>query len=443
MRVTVLKHAERSCERGMVVVYVAIMILVLIGFAGVAIDGALLASTSQQLQNAADGAALNAVRYLESEADPDFPVTRNAAITVAQANEAAKLTVKLDANFGNSSSGDIVVGYWDASAHTFTPTLAAPNAVRVHANRTEGNTDGPLALLFGPVFGKEASSVGATSTAVVASPADPLVLILDPTGNGALHINGTNTLDVLAGKVQVNSNNDCGLSLVGTPVMSAALTRVVGGACYPDGSILGPVQESASVVPDPLANVLPTVATWNAFKTSLPMPAGENGEISSSGTFDPGYYPKGLDATSSAVIHLNPGSYMFGTKVKLAGNAFLTGSGVTLFMDKNVNVDISGSQAGMQLTPPGEASQFNGITMFTHRQSTAKSLVKLGGDGVLQLEGVVYVPKGELVMAGTPGHEIGAILAFAATNDGTTGFIITGKGVPQFSAEPPAAYLVE
>jgi Flp pilus assembly protein TadG len=443
MNINVPKNNGRSSEHGMVVVYVAIMLFVLLGLAGVAIDGALLASTSQQLQNAADSAALNAARYLESETDPNYPVTRAAAIAVAQANEAAKLSVKLDANVGNSPTGDIVIGRWDHSDHTFTPDLLSPNAVRVHANRSEGNVDGPLTMLMGSVFGKDVSNVGATSTAVVETPADPLVLILDPTGNGALHINGTNTLNVMAGKVQVNSDDDCGLSLVGTPVLLAGGTRVVGGACYPEGSIVGPVMEGASVVPDPLANVLPNVAAWNAFKSSLPMPAGASGAIDDSGTFEPGYYPDGLNATSNEEIVLKPGSYMFGDHVKLGGNAWVTGSGVTLFVDKGVSVDIAGSESGMQITPPGEGSPFYGITMFMHRQTTGKSMCKLGGDGVLNLEGVVYVPGAEVTLAGTPGHEIGAILAFTAGNQGTTGFIITGKGVPQFSGMPPAAYLVE
>jgi Flp pilus assembly protein TadG len=443
MNITVLNHTERSSERGMVIVYVAIMLFVLLGLAGVAIDGALLASTSQQLQNAADGAALNAVRYLESETDTSFPVTRDAAIAVAQANEAAKVTVKLDANYGNSSTGDIVVGYWDASSKTFTPTVSYPNAVRVHANRTAGNADGPLAMMLGPVFGKDSSNVGATATAVVATPAEALVIILDPTGHAALQINGTNSLIVQGGKIQVNSNNSCGLSLVGTPTMSAMLTSVVGGACYPDGSILGPVQENASVVSDPLADLLPTVASWNAFKGAMPLPMGPAGKIIDSGTYDPGYYPKGLNVTASGEVHLNPGSYMFGDDVKLGGSAIITGSGVTLFFDKGVGLDIAGDGAGMQCTPPGEGSQFYGITLFMHRQSTGPSLCKIAGGGVFKLEGIAYVPSAELIMGGTPGKEIGAILAFKAKTEGTTSFTITGKGVPQLTDEPPAAFLVE
>jgi Flp pilus assembly protein TadG len=435
--------AVRSRERGMVLVYVAILSLVMIGLVGLALDGALVASTAQQLQHGADAAALNAVRYVDLDTDP-FPVTRAAALSVALANQAAKVTIKLDANAANTATGDVIVGYWDAYARTFTPTTTTPNAVRVHARRTDDNVDGKLSLLFAPVFGTNASNVGVISTAVLAPPPPALVLILDPTGNDALRINGTNFLFVPSGRIHANSTSACGISLVGTPSMVALRTTVVGGACYPSGTITGgPVIEDSDVVADPLASTLPTVATWNAFKVGMPKPLGANGQITTGGTYSPGYYPKGLDVTSTAVVNLQPGSYMFGADVKLGGSAMVYGSGVTLFFDKDAKLDISGSGAGMQVQAPGSSSPFYGVAMFFHRQTTGGSVAKIGGGGSFKVEGVAYVPNGELVMAGTPGKELGGIIAFRASTAGTTGFTVTGKGVPPWPSGPKTAFLVE
>jgi len=437
------RHSDRSRECGMVLIYVAIVTLVLIGVAGLAIDGAVVSSAGQQLQNAADGAALHAARYLASETDPAFPTTRAAAMSLAGANEAAKATIQLSANTENAAGGDIVVGNWDWSSHTFTPSVSNPNAVRVHAVRTQDNAQGPISLMFGPIFGKATSDAGATSTAVLLPPLEPLVLILDPTANAALNINGINSLSVQAGKIQVDSDSDCGITIVGNPVMSALLTRVCGGACYPDGTIQGPLQENAPFVPDPLANVLPTTADWNAFKATLATPLGANGKITTSGTFDPGYYPKGLKVSASEVITLKPGSYMFGGEVTLHGSSFLSGTNVTLFIDKDAEVDVSGAEAGMQLTPPGEGSPFQGISLFTHRESTGSPLVKIAGGGLFKVEGIMYIPSGEIELSGTPGKEIGAILAYTATLHGTTSYTITGKGVPKLTDQAPTAFLVE
>ena len=434
--------AQRSSERGMVLVYVAILALVMIGLVGLALDGALVASTAQQLQHGADAAALNAVRYVELDTDP-FPVTRAAALSVALANQAAKVTIKLDANSANTATGDVIVGYWDASSRTFTPTTTTPNAVRVHARRTDDNVDGKLSLLFAPVFGTNASDVGVISTAVLAPPPPALILILDPTGNAALRINGTNSLFVPTGRIHANSDSACGISLVGTPTMLAARTTVVGGACYPAGTITGPVIEDSDVIADPLASTLPTVATWNAFKGAMPTPLGPTGEITDGGTYSPGYYPKGMDVASTAVVNLQPGSYMFGADVKLGGSAMVYGTGVTIFYDKDAMLDISGSGAGMQMTPPGSGDPFYGVTMFFHRQTTGGSVAKIGGGGSFKVEGVVYVPSGTLVMAGTPGKELGGIIAFRAETAGTTGFTVTGKGLPPWPSGPKTAFLVE
>lgn len=431
-------------ERGAVLIYVAILALILIGLVGLAMDGAWVLTTSQQLRHAADAAALNGARYVKTDTDP-FNALRAAAMNVALANDAAKNDVNLDANLGNDPAGDIVVGFWDWPTRTFTPTITGPNAVRVRAHRTDTNADGKLSLFFGPVFGKDDSDVGVTSTAVLSPPLPPLILILDPDKVGALKINGTNSLNVPYGRVHANSTKDCGIQLVGTPSMFALRTTVVGTACYPGGTITGgPVLDHQDPVLDPLANVLPTVGDWNNFKSTLPLPAGPTGAIADAGTFNPGYYPNGINVTSTAVVHLNPGSYMFGTIAKLSGSATVIGDGVTLFFDKDVELDISGSGAGMTVTPPDSGPYF-GITMFSHRFPSAGKLpkFKIGGGGIFKAEGVTYVPMGELVMGGIPGKEMGAIIAWQANTEGTTGFTITGSGIPPLTTGPDVAYLVE
>jgi hypothetical protein len=98
----------------MVLIYVAILSLVLIGLAGIAVDSALVSSAGQELQNAADGAALNApATSVGREGDLSVTAVRSAAMSVALANDAANTSIKLDANTSNAATGDIVVGHWD------------------------------------------------------------------------------------------------------------------------------------------------------------------------------------------------------------------------------------------------------------------------------------------------------------------------------------------
>ncbi|HZJ71783.1 MAG TPA: pilus assembly protein TadG-related protein, partial [Planctomycetota bacterium] len=99
-------------EGGSVLILVVILALVLIGLVGLAMDGAWVLNTSQQLRHAADAAALNAARYVKTDVEP-YDALRAAAMNVALANDAAKSDVNLDANAGNDPAGDIVVGFWD------------------------------------------------------------------------------------------------------------------------------------------------------------------------------------------------------------------------------------------------------------------------------------------------------------------------------------------
>jgi Flp pilus assembly protein TadG len=438
---------DRRGEAGMTLVYVAVLGLLLVGILGLAIDSAYVMTTHQQLQQASDAAALAAVQVVKGEADPfdasnPYPLTRQAAIDIALSNEAASLPVKVDVNAGNDPVGDIVVGIWDADTQTFTPDVLTPNAVRVRAKRTADRPDGPLSLLFGSIFGSATSDVGVASTAVMAAAADPLVLVLEPVQANSLRINGTNALNVLKGKIHANSANACGISLVGTPYMAALQTSVVGGACYPPDTVFGPVVENADYVPDPLAHLLPDIPSWNAFKASLPEPLGPNGKIDGPGTYSPGHYPRGIDLQSTDVANLLPGYYMLGQGIKTSGSGFIQGDGVTLFVDQGGEVNITGDGSGMRITPPPKGDPFHGVSMFLHRNINKDAACKITGGGLFKVEGVIYVPSGELVMGGTPGKEIGAIVIDRASTQGTTSYFITGKGLPTPKG-PEYPFLVE
>jgi hypothetical protein len=203
--------------------------------------------------------------------------------------------------------------------------------------------------------------------------------------------------------------------------------------------------EGADYVPDPLAGLLPTTTAWNLFRNSLPKPLGNNGKIDTSGVFAPGYYPLGLDAQSTEVITLLPGYYMFGKEVTLAGSAQVTGAGVTIFVDdlpKNSDIDIAGSASGFRITPPGPGDPYQGIAFFVSRENTGDNFFKIGGGGDFKVEGTLYCANAQVVMGGTPGKEIGGIIAWQAETNGTTGYTITGKGVKP-SDGTPTAFLVE
>jgi len=462
-------HKARR-QSGVSLILVAVMAIMLIGIVGLALDAALVSSTAQQLQHAADAAALAGARLVKAETDPTdpsnpFTATRQAAIDVALANLAANVSVKIDPNVSNDPNGDIVIGQWDKAGLAFFPDLIAPNAVKVRAHRTDDAADGKLALMFGPVFGWDDSDVGVSATAALDASGGALIVILNETAQGALSLNGTVLMSV-NGDVHVNSNADCAADLEGEPeklVVHTYKVCVEGTACYNPSAISGTVvqEDPGCQVPDPLAGVLPTKAEWDAQRAALlaitPVDGSGNKltSITNAGTYSPGYYSGGLSLTSSKKVTLNPGTYMFGPPgISLKGSSFVTAgnvnpdqcgdsfAGVTILIDKGATVDVSGNGAGMSATAP-KTGPFENIAVFHHRENVGASQCKITGGGAFVIRGYIYCPKGELVIGGGPGKAIGAIVTDRLSNAGTTSFKLTGCGIPKPDDAEEGTFLVE
>jgi hypothetical protein len=133
---------------------------------------------ANQLQNAADSAALAAAAQLADEdfllgtPDPydDFVVCRDSAEEFAAYNQAAQKYLALDRNDDNSVSGGIVVGYienpLDLSSAFETEAVPEYNSVKVTAKLATA-LNGPLELFFGAVTGVENLEMGAGAVATL------------------------------------------------------------------------------------------------------------------------------------------------------------------------------------------------------------------------------------------------------------------------------------
>src|SRR6185369_6846496 len=110
--------------------------------------------------------------------------------------------------------------------------------------------------LFSPILGASGTSnVGRPATAVIGPQDAPLILVLDPSGAESLDMNGSVTMDVEAGTVQIDSNARCAFDASGAAgQMQAQRTRVVGGACISPSNLTGDLITQSFYVPDPLAS---------------------------------------------------------------------------------------------------------------------------------------------------------------------------------------------
>ncbi|MCC7291627.1 MAG: VWA domain-containing protein [Phycisphaerales bacterium] len=166
MRMGAGRTGRLKRRRGVVAVQVAVMLVVLTGFAALTIDVGVIYNTRQDLQRTADAAALAAAAMLSdySEGNP-IGVATAAAEQFTAANHVFGGDVTLDADM------DVVFGQASLNSGTgqydFVETQAAPNAVRVTVRKTADSPNGAAQLFFARVFGMNESDVSARATAVM------------------------------------------------------------------------------------------------------------------------------------------------------------------------------------------------------------------------------------------------------------------------------------
>jgi Flp pilus assembly protein TadG len=161
------RRASRSRQRGATLVIVAVLLLILIGFAALVIDVGKLYAVRNQLQNASDSAAHAGAQSLDRTA-AGIDEAREAALAYALLHAADQSPVALD-------DADIIFGHWDDATRTFTALGSAPdnpaavNAVRV-IDRREAATANPVVLHLAPVLGTDEADVRSDAIAVIGGP---------------------------------------------------------------------------------------------------------------------------------------------------------------------------------------------------------------------------------------------------------------------------------
>lgn len=178
------RDLHRGDNRGIAVVYIALILVALLAITGLAIDIGYMYVAKTQLQNAADSSALAGAAKLDGSDDILQLAARQEAWKFACKNSTAKQKVYLQTNTStdcnlppsnvsslngsNNAEGDIVVGNWNGN--NFDPTRKPVNAVKTTARRS-GEAAGigmpSVPIFFGRIIGYPAMAVRATSTAII------------------------------------------------------------------------------------------------------------------------------------------------------------------------------------------------------------------------------------------------------------------------------------
>mgnify|MGYP001179548068 CR=1 FL=1 len=164
-------------EQGFALVYIALMIVVLVGFVSLAVDMGYMYLAKGQLQNAADAGALAGAAM-----DLSNPTSvRQKAKQFAAVNKAAGDPVAI-------TDADITIGNWTSTlTPNFSTTRTPLNAVKVIARRTEAGASaadqGRVHTFFGNIFslvpggGAGWGEMSAGAQAIAARPPRPTIPI--------------------------------------------------------------------------------------------------------------------------------------------------------------------------------------------------------------------------------------------------------------------------
>jgi hypothetical protein len=418
-------------QRGFALAWSALILLVMIGIVGLAIDWGKVTWNVHQLQNAADAAALAGAAHVGS--DPNNPSDPNSAWSqaayYASQNEADRLPVTLrqnnvqDAAFGegdppyDETPYDIVIGRYFMQFHgtpeAWKPSLSGANAVKVIARRDAYN--GPLlGLVFGPIFGTGEVAASRSATALVAGANGAGLICLARTGTSGIpgiDVTSNTNLIVKNGDIQVNSVLEPCVTVGNNSVIECTGMSVHG--TFPEATSYDqfPVSEHMPMLRDPLRGVsdlykyMPIQAgrawKWDAATSQYvdaglptdPKHPGYIDDIIKTATItgygdidpkDPTNFPK--------MLRLTPGYFPNGFKLDSAG--------AELFLEPGVYA-IGGSASGSGLVVNGGKFFGEGVMLYLTCDWSGKNWadLKLNGSGGTIIEITEYhyneMPTGE------------------------------------------------
>ena len=381
-------------RRGAVAVLVAVCLVPMICVMGLVLDGGLMLSQKRRTQAVADASAAAAAASIFSRYSIDSgldPLGKAAAAgrAIASANQFT--------NDGKTSKVTINI-----------PPSAASKNLAGKAGCAEAIVTYYQPRYFSAIFGSGNVAITARAVSQVKGTPTASILLTDPTMPGALTLTGGARLTTNSG-VQVNSNSTYNASTNpngGAVIVSNGAYMTDNGGVSIVGNYNIPSWASsnnffsqkpstgASAMADPFASVATPTTNGLASRSAPNPPYGR-------ATLNPGVYNGGLTLGGGMTITMNPGIYyMKKGDFNVANGVNLSGSGVTIFLDKDSSINLHGGTNVSLSAPTTTASGgVPGIVLFQDRTNTT-SLNSFANGANVNMTGTIYAPNSAMTIAG-------------------------------------------
>lgn len=407
MGVSMFNAIQRSCRpalrriagdrRGSTAVTMALATTMLLGFAGVGVDVAVWETSKRDMQGAADQAAFSAA--ISSGAGTAYATTNAKAVTA-------------DMGFVDGEGGVAVTVHNPPTAGGY-----AGNGTAWEVIITK-----PQKMWFANLF------LGSNPSATARAVALPVggtycILVLDPTANQAMDLQGTPSVNTPNCSIQVNSNNAQALTLNGSPSVSASTVSVVGGYNTGNaGHIYANVKTGAAPVADPyVVRPMPPQPVL-----CVPPPTVNIAGVT---TYSQGCYPTGIRITNNGTYKFLPGIYWIpsGQELKITKGT-TTGNGVTFVLVGTASVDF-GSNSTVDLKAPA-VGPTAGMIFFQDRNAPLSNVTRYMGGATQKFTGALYFPNTAMEYQGNAASQDCAQLIVRQVKFvGTSGFSSNCAGV--------------
>jgi hypothetical protein len=432
-------------EAGQALIFTAAALVVLMGFAGLAIDMGVMRHDKRLQQTAADAAAIAGASNLAfggvtsgaQDAASRVGYTDNGGGQVSNCTGAAVGTICVEVNYppstGPQKGHDGYVEVLVADVHpTYFMKILGINSETITARAVAANLGGGAG--------------------------NGCLYTLNPPSSGTEGISGSGTINASTCGIVDNGDYD------GTvPNVSADTFAVSGSLSGKSATCTTPGPCPTYGIPaaaDPLSTLTPPCTSCSGGNIVNVIGSGNPscgaGCTFTGGTYliSPGTYCSiTIKGVASDQVVFRPGVYIIdgpsagcsSDSLKIPENDTISGTGVTFYFTNSSTLKMGGTPT-VNLTAPDSSGTYPGILMYQDPNDTSTTGPTLGGNSGSKYEGALYFPKDQLTFYGDDNTiDVAAVVSDSISMSGDPTVNIQGSaGLPAGVPNPiKSATLVE
>jgi Flp pilus assembly protein TadG len=377
---------QRYDNRGAIIVMIALMLPLLIGFVGLGVEIGSWFQNKRSIQTIADAAAIGGA-YDAQDSIATSTTILSAATTDAIRN-------------GYDATNDTISASNPPSSGSYTSDTGA---VEINVTRS-------VNLLFAGSFLGNSISITARAVARTGdADEEACVLSLDTTSTG-VSVSGSGDVTFDGCQVASNSSDSAALSISGSGDLETDCYTVVGGVSDSNGGLTTDSgcsgKTGSAAIADPYESLTAPDEACDENSYTYNNNGGSE-TITGTGSYTDAYTICGDFWVKNGTVTLSPGLYVIEGDFKTNANGSIQGDDVTIILKEGGQINNINGSSTVNLTAPdtsASAGDWEGILFFqdplTTSSCTGNNCNTLNGNSSTSFEGVVYFPDQEINVNG-------------------------------------------